>query len=67
APPGTYNIAADGILTLTQAIRRAGHIPLPVMPQTFKLAARLLSSQGLRDIGPSQLRYLRYGRTMDTT
>lgn len=67
APPGTYNIAGDGILTLTQAIRRAGHIPLPVMPQTFKLAARLLSSQGLRDIGASQLRYLRYGRTMDTT
>ena len=37
------------------------------MPATFKLAARLLSSQGLRDIGTSQLRYLRYGRTMDTT
>ena len=67
ATPGTYNIAADGVLTLTQAIRRAGHIPLPVMPATFKLAARLLSSQGLRDIGTSQLRYLRYGRTMDTT
>ncbi|WP_255583669.1 NAD-dependent epimerase/dehydratase family protein [Dietzia sp. ANT_WB102] len=67
AAPGTYNIAADGVLTLTQAIRRAGHIPLPVMPAAFRLAARLLSSQGLRDIGPSQLRYLRYGRTMDTT
>lgn len=67
APPGTYNIAGDGILTLSQAIRRAGHVPLPVLAQTFKLAVRLLSSQGLRDIGPSQLRYLRFGRVVDTT
>lgn len=67
AAPGTFNIAADGILTLTQAIRRAGHVPLPVPSHAFKLAARLLSSQGLRDIGPSQLRYLRFGRAIDTT
>ncbi|AWH96459.1 nucleoside-diphosphate sugar epimerase [Dietzia psychralcaliphila] len=67
AAPGTFNIAGDGILTLSQAIRRAGHVPLPVPPQTFKLAVRLLSSQGLRDIGASQLRYLRFGRAVDTT
>ena len=67
ATPGTYNIAADGILTLGQAIRRAGHIPLPVPAQTFRMAARLLSSQGMRDIGPAQLRYLRFGRAVDTT
>ena len=67
AAPGTYNIAAEGVMTLSQAIRRAGHIPLPVMPATFQIAARLLSSQGLRDIGPSQLRYLRFGRAVDTT
>lgn len=67
ATPGTYNIAGDGILTLSQAIRRAGHVPLPVPPQAFKLVANLLSSQGLRDIGPSQLRFLRYGRALDTT
>ncbi|MBB1036210.1 nucleoside-diphosphate sugar epimerase, partial [Dietzia sp. CQ4] len=67
AAPGTFNIAGEGILTLTQAIRRAGHVPLPVPPQTFKLAVRLLSSQGLRDVGASQLRYLRFGRAVDTT
>ena len=27
----------------------------------------MLSSQGMRDIGPSQLRYLRFGRVVDTT
>src|ERR1700694_5873269 len=27
---GTFNIGADGIVMLTQAIRRAGRIPLPV-------------------------------------
>ena len=67
ATPGTFNIAADGVLTLTQAIRRAGHIPLPVPPQTFRLVARLVLSQGLRDVGASQLRYMRYGRVVDTT
>lgn len=67
ATPGTYNIAADGILTLTQAIRRAGHIPLPVPAPAFKFVAGLLSSQGLRDIGQAQLRFLRFGRVMDTT
>ena len=67
ATPGTYNIAGEGVLTLSQAIRRAGHVPLPVMPQMFKLAARALASQGLRDIGTQQLRYLRFGRVLDTT
>ena len=66
ATPGTYNIAGAGVLTLCQAIRRAGHVPLPVVAPTFKIASRLLSSQGMRDIGPSQLRYLRFGRVVDT-
>ncbi|HHX84523.1 MAG TPA: NAD-dependent epimerase/dehydratase family protein [Actinomycetales bacterium] len=67
APPGTYNVAGEGVLTLSQAIRRAGHVPLPVLAPTFKLASRLLSSEGLRDIGSSQLQYLRFGRVVDTT
>lgn len=67
APAGTYNIAGEGVLTLSQAIRRAGHVPLPVLAPTFKLASRLLSSEGLRDIGSSQLQYLRFGRVVDTT
>ncbi|MDV8001545.1 NAD-dependent epimerase/dehydratase family protein [Rhodococcus sp. IEGM 1408] len=67
ATPGTYNIAAEGILTLTQAIRRAGHVPLPVPAPTFRMVSRLLSSQGFRDIGQAQLRFLRFGRAMDTT
>ncbi|MBB0968562.1 NAD-dependent epimerase/dehydratase family protein [Dietzia aerolata] len=66
AAPGTFNIAAEGVLTLTQAIRRAGHIPLPVPPQTFKFAAKMLLSRGLRDVGLSQMRYLRFGRVVDT-
>ena len=66
-PAGTFNIAGEGVLTLSQAIRRAGHIPLPVLPPTFKIMARLFASEGLRELGPSQLQYLRYGRVVDTT
>ena len=28
--PGTFNVAADGVLMLSQAIRRAGRIAIPV-------------------------------------
>ena len=28
--PGVFNVAADGVLLLSQAIRRAGRVPLPV-------------------------------------
>lgn len=66
-PAGTFNIAGDGIVTLSQAILRAGHIPLPVMPVTFRLVSRLLSSTALKDMGPAQLQYLRFGRVVDTT
>lgn len=65
-PAGTFNIAADGVVTLSQAIRRAGHIPVPVLSPFFRIAAGVLSAEGLKNIGPSQLQYLRFGRGVDT-
>lgn len=64
-PAGTFNIAADGVVTLVQAIRRAGHIPVPVLSPFFRIASGLLTGEGLKNIGPSQLQYLRYGRGVD--
>lgn len=64
-PSGTFNIAADGIVTLSQAVRRAGHIAVPVAAPFFRVAAGVLTGEGLKNIGPSQLQYLRYGRGVD--
>jgi UDP-glucose 4-epimerase len=65
--PGTYNVAGDGVLLLSQAIRRAGK---PIL----RLPAPLVSSVGglvrrarLVDFSPEQLRFLTYGRGVDTT
>lgn len=64
-PAGTFNIAADGIVTLSQAVRRAGHIAVPVAAPFFRVAAGVLTGEGLKNIGPSQMQYLRYGRCID--
>ncbi|MCP2165998.1 NAD-dependent epimerase/dehydratase family protein [Goodfellowiella coeruleoviolacea] len=65
--PGTYNVGADGVLMLSQAIRRAGRIALPVPPVAVPAVARLVRSAGLVDFPPDQLRFLHFGRIVDTT
>ena len=65
--PGTFNVGADGIIMLSQAIRRAGRVALPV--PGFALAAldSLRRANGYLDITREQLDYLKYGRVMGTT
>lgn len=65
-PGGTFNVAGEGMVTLSQAIRRAGHVPVPVIPPLFRLAAGIFTGEGLKRIGSSQLQYLRHGRGVDT-
>lgn len=64
-PGGTFNIAGDGMMTLSQAVRRAGHIPIPVLPPFFRVAAGIFTGEGLKKIGSSQIEYLKYGRGVD--
>ena len=63
---GTFNIAGDGVLTLQQAIRRCGHSSVPVARMMFPLVGRSMS-RGLVDYSPESVRYLTYGRGLDTT
>jgi UDP-glucose 4-epimerase len=65
--PGVFNVGADGVLLLSQAIRRAGRIPLAVPEQILAPVSRLFRSTRLVDFGPEQLRYLNFGRVVDTT
>lgn len=67
--PGTFNIGADGIVMLSQAIRRAGRIPLPLpMPGlTVWALDSLRRANHYHEIDRDQFNYLSYGRVMDTT
>lgn len=65
--PGVYNVAGDGVLLLSQAIRRAGRIAVPVPGPVMQPITGLFRSSRLVDFGPEQVRYLNFGRVVDTT
>jgi len=65
--PGVFNVAADGVLLLSQAIRRAGRVPLPVPTVAVGPLGRLLRSARLFDFSPEQMRLLNFGRVVDNT
>ncbi len=63
--PGIFNVAADGVLLLSQAIRICGRFPLPVpLPLATPLASAM-GRIGVIDFPSDQLQYLVYGRVAD--
>lgn len=64
---GVYNIAGDGVLTVSQAIRRSGRPTLAVPRPFLGIAGRTLGRAGLADFSAEQVRFLTYGRGIDTT
>jgi len=64
---GVVNVAGDGVLTLTQAAGLAGRPTLAVPARPAELLGTLYRSGGLADFSADQIRYLRFGRCLDTT
>ena len=64
---GTFNIGADGIIMMSQAIRRAGRLSLPVPTFAVRAIDALRKATTNSELTPEQLAYLSYGRVMDTT
>lgn len=64
---GTFNIGADGIIMLSQAIRRAGRIPVPVPGFGVWALDSLRRANHYTEFNREQFDYLKYGRVMDTT
>src|SRR6201996_759900 len=64
---GTFNIGAEGIMMLSQEIRRAGRIPLPVPGFGLWALDSLRRANHYNEITRDQFNYLSYGRVMDTT
>lgn len=64
--PGVYNVAGDGVLMLSQAIRRAGRVPVPVPRSSISPVSGAFSGAKLADITPAQLQLINSGRVVDT-
>ena len=63
--PGVFNVAADGVLALSEVVSLAGKLPLPILPPFGAgLLAGPLRRLGLR-IPDEMLNLLRFGRGLD--
>jgi UDP-glucose 4-epimerase len=65
--PGVFNVGGDGVLLLSQAIRRAGRLNLPVPSMAVPTVGGFFRSARLVDFSPDQMRFLNWGRVVDTT
>jgi UDP-glucose 4-epimerase len=64
---GTFNVAGDGVLMLSQAIRRLQRPSVPMPAFAVGGLGSVLRSAHLADFSPEQLRFLTFGRGVDTT
>ncbi|MEU3273824.1 NAD-dependent epimerase/dehydratase family protein [Saccharomonospora sp. NPDC006951] len=65
--PGIFNVGADGVLTLSQAIRRAGRVELPVPRGLMPSISKVLRGAHVVDFSSDQVRLLNFGRVVDNT
>jgi len=64
---GTFNVAGDGILMLSQAIRRLGRPALPMPSFAMASLGTVMRQARLADFSREQIAFLTYGRGVDTT
>ncbi len=62
--PGTFNVAGDGVLLLSQAIRRAGKLAVPVPLPAVAAVGRAIRRSGVVDFSPEQTQFLHFGRVV---
>jgi UDP-glucose 4-epimerase len=65
--PGTFNVAAPDIVTLSQALRKMGRPTLGVPRAAAPLVANVVTQARLVDFSADQVDALTYGRAMDTS
>lgn len=64
---GTFNVAGDGVMLLSQAVRRLRKPSVPLVGLAVGGVAAALKSARLADFSPEQLGFLTFGRGIDTT
>lgn len=63
---GTFNIAGDGVLLLSQTARRLGKPTVPVLLPAVTWVGQMLRTAGVTDFSREQIRLLTHGRVVDT-
>ncbi|MFD0069869.1 NAD-dependent dehydratase, partial [Streptomyces sp. NPDC127574] len=63
---GTFNIAGDGVLLLSQCARRLGRPTVPLLLPALSWAGTAVRTLGVTDFSPEQLRLLTHGRVVAT-
>lgn len=64
---GTFNVAGDGVLLLSQAIRRLGKASVPLPAFAVGYVGSALKRAGLAEFTAQERDFLTYGRGVDTT
>jgi UDP-glucose 4-epimerase len=64
--PGTFNVAGDGVMLLSQAVRRLRKPTVALPRPAVGGLASLLKSARMADFSPEQLGLLTFGRGIDT-
>jgi UDP-glucose 4-epimerase len=65
--PGTFNVAGDGVLLLSQAIRRSGRPQVALPRALVPVVGSAVAAGRSVDFSDEQLRYLTYGRVADVS
>ena len=64
---GVVNVAGDGVITVQQAVGMTGRASVPVPSAMVSAVAQAMRRTGRADFPDDQVRFLSYGRGMDTT
>ncbi|MFF2526339.1 NAD-dependent epimerase/dehydratase family protein [Streptomyces liangshanensis] len=63
---GTFNVAGEGVLLLSQCSRRLGRPTVPVPLPAVTWVGSALRTVGMTDFSPEQIRLLTHGRVVST-
>ena len=63
--PGIFNVGGDGVILLSQAVRKAGRPSVPVPSPLVTVVGSAFRQAGLVDYSPEQMRFLAHGRVVD--
>ena len=64
---GTVNVAATGVVSLAQAVRKAGRLRLPVPASAVAIVGAAVRNSGVAEVSAEKTSFLNYGRVVDTT
>jgi UDP-glucose 4-epimerase len=65
--PGVFNVAGEGVMTLSQVVRRAGRLRLPVPAPAISIVGEIVRNSGIGEVSAEGASFLNFGRAVDTT